>query len=377
MINKNISNVRSSNFELLRIISMIFIVLYHVVLHGHVVDNAVNDSIKSIGIFIEFFCIVHVNSFVLVTGYYQSEKKFKASKIWSLITSSIFYRILILIVFSVLGITVLSNVELLMETSIFNLNQYWFIKTYMLLYCLSPFMNKLIQVLNKRDYFKLLFVLTIILSIIPFVTNNYEFSNNGYTLYSFIYLYLMGAFFKKYSINKSYIFRRCSKQLLQIILICIFVFSLLINLNLYYSALYLKDFNSVFSKMFSGYKYSLLYYSNPLVIIQSISFFLFFETLSIKSKFINKISSLTLGIYLISDNSLVRGYIYRFLMVDNGTIYSYKFYFYVLGITILIFVVCAFIEWLRQLLFKFIGNRKIMISLKDKYNNWVRGISLD
>lgn len=62
--------VRKSNFELLRIVSMFMIILTHILTHGQVIDNT-NNGILSI--FFDFlFCIVivHVNSFVLLTGYF-------------------------------------------------------------------------------------------------------------------------------------------------------------------------------------------------------------------------------------------------------------------------------------------------------------------
>lgn len=68
--------VRNSNHELMRIISMFLIVLGHILLFGGLLDTT-NPSVSIIYNFLEFILIMHVNSFVLVSGYYQSEKKFK------------------------------------------------------------------------------------------------------------------------------------------------------------------------------------------------------------------------------------------------------------------------------------------------------------
>ena len=63
--------LRQSNFELMRIISMFMIVMWHVIISGVGLSQANNtltlflDIIKSV-------LVVHVNSFVLVTGYFQS-----------------------------------------------------------------------------------------------------------------------------------------------------------------------------------------------------------------------------------------------------------------------------------------------------------------
>jgi len=71
--------IRQSNFELMRIVSMIMIVLWHIIIHGHLIDNTTGG----INLFLNLIlclCIVHVNSFVLVTGYFQYDKEFSLKK---------------------------------------------------------------------------------------------------------------------------------------------------------------------------------------------------------------------------------------------------------------------------------------------------------
>lgn len=88
---------RNSNYELMRIISMFMIVVYHIILHGNVLGNYQNEGAVLLTKFILFIAIVHVNSFILVSGYFQSTSKFKQSKLWSIINQSLFYRIIILV----------------------------------------------------------------------------------------------------------------------------------------------------------------------------------------------------------------------------------------------------------------------------------------
>jgi hypothetical protein len=117
-------------------------------------------------------------------------------------------------------------------------------------------------------------------------------------------------------------------------------------------------------------------YSNPIIIIQTISFFLIFTTFNFKSKIINKISKTTLGVYLIHDNDFVRVRIYRILKINNGPITSYSFILYILIISIFIFTVCSIIEMIRQLIFKFIYNRKISTKIRNNYYKWLDSLKL-
>ena len=82
---------RDSNYELMRIISMFLIVLFHVIHHGNVLWNVQIKVVSLLLEFILFLTVVHVNSFILVTGYYQCESKFKISKVISLFFTSLFY----------------------------------------------------------------------------------------------------------------------------------------------------------------------------------------------------------------------------------------------------------------------------------------------
>ena len=96
--------VRKSNFELMRIISMVMIIYYHIILHGNILLNSKNIYFTFTNEIIEFLIIVHVNLFMLLTGYFQVDSKFKLSKVFSLLAQTIFYAIIIMIILSCLGL---------------------------------------------------------------------------------------------------------------------------------------------------------------------------------------------------------------------------------------------------------------------------------
>ena len=368
---------RQSNFELLRIISMLFIVIYHLIFHGNIIKNCSNQGVAIIFTIIELITIVHVNSFILVTGYFQSNSKFKESKVWSLINSNLFYRIVIILILSILGYISLSKIEIVKEIFILNLNQYWFIKVYLFLYCLSPFLNKFINSLDKKYYQKLLLLLFVIFSFIPYFTGNQGFDNNGYTLYNFIFLYFIGAYLRKYPLSKSYIFKNISKSLLRVFFLFTFIFCVLLNFLLLTSSQALLNTNSFINEVANNTINMTLMYSNPIIIIQSIAFFLLFETFSIKSKLINNISKLTLGIYMIHDNSYLRPLILNFTKITNRSFNSYTSIIYLLLVALILYIVCAFIEYLRIAIFKFIYNRKISTKVREKYYKYLNNLKTD
>ena len=227
--------VRKSNFELMRIISMVMIIYYHIILHGNILLNSKNIYFTFTNEIIEFLIIVHVNLFMLLTGYFQVDSKFKLSKVFSLLAQTIFYAIIIMIILSCLGLVSLNKVGIIREVFLLeNTGQYWFIKVYLLLYCLSPFINILINSLEQGRYKSLIFTSVLLICVLPYITGNKGFFiNDGFTLYNAIVMYLIGAYLKKYKIQDSYHFANMPKRKYQTVMLFFYIFLALINYTLY------------------------------------------------------------------------------------------------------------------------------------------------
>ena len=367
---------RDSNFELMRIISMIFIVLCHVIGHGNVINNCRNQSLKIVIEIIKFCTYVHVNSFILLSGFFQSKSSFKQSKVWSLINSASFYKIVIILIFSSLGVISLSKGELFFSLFPLNQDEYWFVNYYILLYFFSPFLNILINKITKKQYIGLIFLMFLLFSILPLISFFKSMSNNGFSLYDFTFLYLIGAFLRKYPLENSYILVRFSRNLKQILFIFIFISCVIFNYVFYKFSFTIYGINSVLDTLSSSMQIYSSSYNNIFIIIQSISYFLIFKNISFKNKFINNIASLVMGVYLISDNNYMRIYIYKWLNIDVSNIYSFGFIGYIFLITFLIFCVCLFIEFVRQLIFKFLYKLKISKKVRNKYYNFLKDIKV-
>ena len=360
--------VRKSNFELMRIISMVMIIYYHIILHGNILLNSKNIYFTFTNEIIEFLIIVHVNLFMLLTGYFQVDSKFKLSKVFSLLAQTIFYAIIIMIILSCLGLVSLNKVGIIREVFLLeNTGQYWFIKVYLLLYCLSPFINILINSLEQGRYKSLIFTSVLLICVLPYITGNKGFFiNDGFTLYNAIVMYLIGAYLKKYKIKDSYHFANMPKRKYQTVMLIFYIFLALINYTLYKTSIQLAVSSPIFNEIFGNFVSCVFGYENPIIILQSICFFLFFESLDIKyNKIINRIAKLIFGVYLIHENFLLQPLLYKMLKIDNGMIYSFRFILYVIFIVLFIFIIGILIEFLRQKFFKFIYDRKISHKFRD------------
>ena len=185
----------------------------------------------------------------------------------------------------------------------------------------------------------------LLFSIIPIISNQQIFKNDGYTVYNFVFLYLIGAYLNKYPIKKSFLFNNYSKKTYRIILVTIIILSVLFNYFVTKASGYLINVSPLFNELFSGIFNSQYFYNNPCIIIQSIAYFLLFESLTLKSKIINTVAKCTFGIYLLHDHRLVREHLYSFLKIKStNIIYGYRFVLYVFLCAIIIFITCLIIE---------------------------------
>ena len=97
-------NKQESKYNIMKIISMLLIIIYHIIFHGHMIENATSDRLKIILEFIMLLSLVHVNSFVLITGYFQHNRELKKEKIFKLIRKGLEYSLLIVLLFSIFKI---------------------------------------------------------------------------------------------------------------------------------------------------------------------------------------------------------------------------------------------------------------------------------
>lgn len=366
---------RDSNYELLRIISMFFIVLWHVIQHSNVLGNVSGVSNFVLNA-IMLFIVVHVNCFLLITGYYQSKSTFKLKKLLSLILEIWFYNFIINFVLKFSGLVSYTNVDFLTRISFFNLDTFWYIKCYIIVYLLSPFLNLLINKIDKKTYKKLILCLILVFSIIPFFTLNL-FSDITAGLSIQIMLYFIGAYIRKYDIDNE-ITKKINITKKRTIYIGCFLGFWFINLMLYVFENFLCTLDSNILNyvgiQLANFKFL---YNNPITILQALSIFMFFGTLKIKSKVINKISSLTLGIYFIHEMRYVYMNIYKWIGLDTGNeIYSNAIILKVLFWAIIIFVTCAIIEFLRQCLFKLLIKFKIVNKTSNKITDFFHKLFL-
>lgn len=113
------------------------------------------------------------------------------------------------------------------------------------------------------------------------------------------------------------------------------------------------------------YSFDRLIYDDPLVILQSISYFLFFKNLKIKSRIINALSLATNEVYLFHMNKSFRKDLY-FILGLNLSNYTIRDVPKIVWVIIQIYFIGIIIFFIRIFIIKTISNNKYIMKLKQK-----------
>ena len=343
---------RLTNIELLRIIAIIMIIAHHFALHSGF-DFLGEGDITINRIWVKFLQSggkIGVDIFVLITGFFLVKSNgVKTNKVIRMWLQMFTWSVLIYAVFVLIGAETFNIREFIKNCLPVIYNKWWFASCYFMLYLLSPYINRLLNLINKREYISLLVLLGVFWCVLPTVFVQPLESNN---LLWCIYLYSVGGFIRLYDVKTG---RKGTQLICYSLLVWIAVFS--VSFMLPYTAgkvASLKCFNNLFELQ-----------SLPTAAI-SILLFLGFKSLDIKeNKTINTLASATFGIYLIHDNNYVRPFLWKTVFKNAAIAANSNMILYSVLETAAVYIVCAVLELIRMQLIEKTYIRKIdSISLK-------------
>lgn len=174
---------RKSNIELLRIVCMLLIILWHINI-GFGGDKEL--STFSLGNILNSITVMGVNCFVLISGYFGI--RFNWGKLVSLIFQCLFYSVTISFVCHKIFGESLDFKTLFLPISS---NVWWFMTVYVMLYLSAPFLNKAWDNMNSREK-----ILTLLSLVVINVWFGYCFKNDnnpsGHSYLQFVFMYIAG-----------------------------------------------------------------------------------------------------------------------------------------------------------------------------------------
>ena len=359
--NKTNLLARNSNIELLRIIAMFLIVLSHYCIYTNAISNENTLWINSVLVFSLSFGKLGVAIFVIISGYFLSTSSFKIERIINVVLQTLFYSILIFVLFCIFDKSFFSIFEAIKSFFPIITQRYWFITAYIILALLHPYINIILQSVSRIQFVWLIIVALFFFSFAPTFLKFDSYSMGGYLGY-FVLYYCIGAYFRLYPKNL------LSDNKKVCLIICIFSFlSLVISVILIMLLAQKIGF-------FKG-KQGVFYTSNSTVIIfAAASLFVIFTNFKPKYiKFINVLGGSTLGVYLIHENPFMRKLLWEKICNNQQYVHSYFLIIHMIVSVISVYIVCSGIECFRkQVLEKFCFktiNESIINYIKDSIIN--------
>lgn len=326
------ANTRDSNIELLRIIAMFFVLVLHanfaslgIPTKASLIDAPIREGIR---ILLESLSVVAVNVYVLLSGWYGIHFRFQ--RLFEFVFQVFFFSVIgAIIALSIQGKTLFEVIQkgiLLMDN-----NSYWFVKSYLLLYVVSPILESFVTVSKERE-FKVLLLLFFLFEFMYGFGKGCPWFGGGYSTIHFIGLYLLARFTRIYLLKRwsvSLRFSFLSYFSLSILSACCFVISMFLVRP--------DGWTGVFS------------YESPLVILSALMLVICFSKIEITNNhIINSIAISCFAVYLLHNNPFIFDYYITAVqqMVQQGYSFLLPVFF------VLVFAASIAIDKLRIVLWR-------------------------
>lgn len=332
---------RDSRFELLRILSMFFIVISHFSMYGNY--NFKSGNLHTLKVMqFQPWGQIGVYLFVMITGYFLSSRKMTLKLAWSKIKplwiKVWFYSVLIFLI-CVFLFKININIKNIIQ-SIFPVvfSQYWFMTCFFILMLITPFLNYMINSLDKTTFSIYLIIILFVADVMFLINNFVQPFGNQFSVGVMISAYLIAGYIKRFNITEKVIYS---------------VILLVFGLALQYLSMYcLSILKSGDKEFICHFTYGIF----PLISAVAI-FLIFLRMRAFYSKIINFFASSVLAAYLITTHQMIGKYFWNNLLNVPNLQFSDYFSLYGVVVSLLIIIFCCLIDKLYVLIVKMI-NRK-------------------
>ena len=287
---------RKSNFDMMRVLCILLIIMYHYTAHGgYLYKDFIPQKLfyGATGV----WGLLGVLGFVMVSSHFlYSSGSFSIQKALRVVFETTFYSTTISLILMFTGrVNYPPDYLLKCFFSVF-CRQYWFVTDYFLFYVMSPFLKLFCDKLSIHHHRWLLIVLFLITFPSREITHTMTFSRLGI----FVYTYLLIAYFVRKPDN---FFQKHYKFLSVIVFggitaaVCAFIY---LN-KITFDGIYLNWVNDI------------TYISSTTMFLAAICMYFIFKNLKTGySKILYVIGGSTLGIYLIHENDY-----FHYILFDN------------------------------------------------------------
>ncbi len=343
---------RVVSIELLRIIAMMMVVMLHYLGKGDLLP-ALTGEINGNGYvawLMEALCIVAVNVYMLISGYFLSASQFKVSRLVELVCQVLFYSILVeavLLATGVIGmesVTVNRILELIFP---FQMEHYWFVTAYIIMYLFSPVLSIAIRHMEQKQLRNTIIGLLVFFSLSKSVLPvQLAIDKKGYDAIWFICVYLVAAYIRLYGIG--WLQKGRARGWL-----CYLTGILgILGISFAVRFVYLK------TGSLDHFILSAFHYNHILNLLAAVGLFYAFLNMNFSTegglaKVVYKLAPYTLGVYLLHEQIELR-YLWPQWLGASAEGNVVFFVLRCLAAVLLVYIIGSVVDMIRKLLFRFL-----------------------
>lgn len=342
---------RMANMELLRIIAMMMVVVLHYLGKGELLQDLTVDM-NAAGYTawaLEALAIVAVNTYMLLSGYFLVESRFKVSRLLGLVLQACFYSVLVPVVLVLMGVLDAGDItlyQLLHYVFPTQMEHYWFLTAYVAMYLFSPLLSIAVHHMSKKQHGLVLAGLLILVSLGKSVLPvRLEMDEFGYDAVWFMCVYLVAAYIRLYGIP---FFKNKKISGCMYLLGCAGIFGITMLLHFCY----------VKWNLFGYFLEAAYDYNHLLNLFAAVALFYVFVRMDLGegkiARFVCRIAPYTFGVYLLHEQIEVR-YLWPGWLGAGRTENPLALVGFTLLAVLVVFTVGVVVDMLRSLLFKGVG----------------------
>lgn len=200
--------VRQKYLEKLRCLAMMMVVVLHFLGKGNLLGDVTAREMGSVGVaawVLEALCIVAVNCYMLISGYFLCESSFKLSRLLTLYLQVWMYSVGVGLAAWALGLVPAEEINTHYFLSLLfpvSMGHYWFMTAYLFLYLLLPLVGMAIRRMTKKQLNLVLIMLLgmfcVLKSVLPF---RLEEDGQGYDFLWYLCVFLVAAYIRKFGVR--------------------------------------------------------------------------------------------------------------------------------------------------------------------------------
>lgn len=347
---------RDYGIDLLRLFAMGLIILHHLLSHGGLLFAFPDFSATGMAVhLLNAFARCAVNAYALISGYVMVTSRFRPSRLIALWLQVVFYGVLAVACLPLMGASAgLGDwLDALLPVTH---NNYWYFTCYVPVFLFSPFLNKLLHDMSRRQTGLMMTALIALFCLMPLITLGDLFQlTDGYHFGWLMALYLMGGAVRLHGLGWLK-----NKAVSLIVFLCCALLGWACRLGVI--ALGAPQLHEL-----------LLAYTAPTMLLCGLALLSLFRGMRLPvwaQRIIGVLSPLTFGVYLIHDNPLVREHLVLSSTASLAGLSPLHLLLALAACWAGVYAMCLLLEWLRTRLFALLRIPALCTAAEKRLLSW-------